>query len=160
MNYGMALQVAQQIYEIAKRCEQDEAHFIDITLDDAVNTSASSILEVKYVPNVPLRLTYKTVSFDICSLGDFYFVAELLLPNIMYESMQKLGASHTTEFMSVRITLRNSKSIYAKFVQHLPEDITDLSMLNVVLWDRCNTVQNGIRCLVFMCCRLLWLNST
>lgn len=155
----MALQVAQTIYELAKQYEQDDLNFIDITLEDATRTSVSTLLELKRAINVPLRLTYKTVSFDIGCLGDFYFIAELLLPNIMYDSMQKLGTTHTTEFMSVRVTLRSAHAVYAKFVQPLPEDIADLTFLNVETWDRGLSVQNKLRCLVFMCCRLLWLQS-
>jgi hypothetical protein len=155
----MALEVAQTIYELAKQYEQDEVHFIAITLEDATRTSVSTMLEVKRAANVPLRLTYRTVSFDIGCLGDFYFITELLLPNIMYDSMQKLGATHTTEFMSVRVELRSAHAVYAKFIQHLPEDIVDLTFLNVETWDRGLSVQNKLRCLVFMCCRLLWLQS-
>jgi hypothetical protein len=155
----MALEVAQTIYELAKRYERDEAHYIEITLEDATRSSVSTYIELKHVPEVPLRLTYKTASFDIGCLGDFYFVTELLLPNIMYDGMQKLRATHTTEFMSLRIQLRNANSVFAKFIQPLPDDIADLTFLNVDAWDRCMSVQNKIRCLVFMCCRLLWLQS-
>lgn len=155
----MAVQVAQTIYELAKRYECNEAHYIELTLEDATRTSVTTLIELKHVSDIPLRLTYKTASFDIGCLGDFYFVMELLLPNILYDSMQKLGTTHTTEFMSLRIQLQNSNSVFAKFLQPLPDDITDITFLNVDTWDRGMSVQNKIRCLVFMCCRLLWLQS-
>lgn len=155
----MALQVAQTIYELAKYYEQDEAHILEITLEDATRTSVSTLLELKKVSDILFRLSYKTVSFDINCLGDFFFVIELLLPNIMYDSMQKLGATHTTEFMSLRLELRSSHVIYAKFIQPLPEDIADITFLNADSWDRGLSVQNKIRSLAFMCCRLLWLQS-
>jgi len=155
----MALEVAQTIYELAKRHEHNEAHYIEIALEDATRMSVTTLIEVQYVSDIPLRLTYKTMSFDIGCLGDFYFVTELLLPNIIYDSMQKIGVTHTTEFMSVRIQLRNANSVFAKFLQPLPDDIADITFLNVDTWDRGMSIQNKIRCLVFMCCRLLWLRN-